>query len=164
MIYDANVFQLVDSEVSLRRRRKDRDIVEAKLQHDGDDLYVFMNHWPSRGNDEWQRCLAAAVLRKRLDEILAADPKADIIMLGDFNDEPDNVSHDQVPAVDVEARESAAGALFDTTAHIRAGGKGTFVYENKWDLLDHIIISRACWTTPAFTGSQTARSESTFPS
>ena len=53
---------------------------------------MFVNHWPSRNNDEWQRVKAATVLRTRLDEILAADPKADFVLIGDFNDEPDNVS------------------------------------------------------------------------
>ena len=31
--------------------------------------------------------------------------------------------------------------MLDTTAHIKAEGKGTFVYENKWDMLDHILVS-----------------------
>ena len=47
-----------------------------------------MDHWPSRHHEPAFRAKAADVARKRLDEILAADPKADIVMLGDFNDEP----------------------------------------------------------------------------
>lgn len=141
LIYDAKVFQLVDHKFHFIDANKTRDIVEAKLRHDGADLYVFMNHWPSRGNDEWERCLAATVLRKRLDAILAAEPKADFVLLGDFNDESDNVSMTKFLLVESKPENLPAGALFDTAAHIRAEGKGTFVYENKWDLLDHIIIS-----------------------
>ena len=96
LIYDAKVFDLADSKFHFVDAEKTRDIVEAKLKRrrrrNAHPLYVFVNHWPSRGNDEWQRIMAATVLRKRLDEILAADPKADIVMVGDFNDEPDNVS------------------------------------------------------------------------
>ena len=97
LIYDANVFELADSKFHFVDAEKTRDIIEAKLKRvgAGDDaaaLYVFVNHWPSRNNDEWQRIMAATVLRKRLDEILAADPKADFVLVGDFNDEPDNVS------------------------------------------------------------------------
>jgi endonuclease/exonuclease/phosphatase family metal-dependent hydrolase len=141
IIYDANVFQLVDHKFHFVDAAKTRDIVEARLRHEGADLYVFMVHWPSRGNDEWQRCLAANVLRKRLDAILAADPKADCILLGDFNDETDNVSMTKFLLVAPKQESLPAGTLFDTTAHIREEGKGTFVFDNKWDLLDHIIIS-----------------------
>ncbi len=141
LIYDANVFQHVDHRFHFIDASKTRDIVEAQLRHDGADLYVFMDHWPSRGNDEWQRCLAAAVLRKRLDAILAADPKADFLLLGDFNDESENVSLTKFLLVAPSPKNLPAGSLVDTTAHVQAEGKGTFVYENKWDLLDHIIIS-----------------------
>jgi predicted extracellular nuclease len=141
LIYDANIFQLVDHQFHFVDAAKTRDIVEARLRHDGADLYVFMDHWPSRGNDEWQRCLAAAVLRKRLDAILAADPKADFLLLGDFNDESENVSLTKFLLVAPTPENLPAGSLVDTAAHIQVEGTGTFVYENKWDLLDHIIIS-----------------------
>ena len=96
-VYDAKVFDLIDSKFHYVEADRTRDIIEAKLRRvgagdNGAHLYVFVNHWPSRNNDEWQRIAAAKVLRQRLDEILAAEPKADIVMIGDFNDEPDNVS------------------------------------------------------------------------
>jgi len=141
IIYDANVFELVDSGFHFIDAQKTRDIVEAKLRHDGRDVYVFMNHWPSRGNDEWQRCLAAVVLRKRLDEVLAADPKADIVLLGDFNDESDNVALTKFLLVAPTPENLPAGTLFDTTASIQAAGKGTSVFDNAWELIDHIIVS-----------------------
>ena len=82
------------------------------------DLFVFMNHWPSRHNDEWQRNKAADVLRKRIDEISAADPKADMIMLGDFNDYIDNASiRDHLRAV-VDRDRRPVSSLLDTTGPI----------------------------------------------
>jgi predicted extracellular nuclease len=141
LIYDSNVFSLADSKFHYIEARKTRDIVEARLRRKDADLFVFMNHWPSRRNDEWQRAAAATVLRKRLDEILAADPKADIVLVGDFNDEPDNASiRDQLRAASFKDK-LPAGSFFDSTAHLHATGKGTHVYNNEWNLLDHIIIS-----------------------
>jgi endonuclease/exonuclease/phosphatase family metal-dependent hydrolase len=141
LIFDSSVFTLADSKFHYVEAEHTRDILEAKLRRNGKDLFVFMDHWPSRRNDEWQRLAAADVLRKRVDEVLAADPKADIIMLGDFNDESDNISiRDHLRAAATQEKLPPA-ALFDTTAYIRAAGKGTFVYKNKWDLLDHVIIS-----------------------
>jgi endonuclease/exonuclease/phosphatase family metal-dependent hydrolase len=141
IIFDSGVFTLADSKFHHVDAENTRDIVEARLRHNASDLYVFMDHWPSRYHDKSFRIKAAEVLRKRVDELLSADPKADIIMLGDFNDESDDPSiRDQLRAAKTEDG-LPAGNLLDTTAPIRDAGKGTFVYKNKWDMLDHIIIS-----------------------
>ncbi len=82
IIYDSAVFTLVAPQFHHVDAGNTRDIVEAKLKRNGNDLYVFMDHWPSRFHEESFRNKAADVLRKRVDEILSADPKADIIMRG----------------------------------------------------------------------------------
>ncbi len=141
LIYDANVFGLADSQFHFVDAEKTRDIVEARLRHEGDDLLVFVNHWPSRNNDESQRIKAASVLRGRLDEIFAADANAEVVLVGDFNDEPDNVSIKDHLRVAASATDLPAGALYDTTAKIAIDNKGTFVFDNEWELIDHIIVS-----------------------
>jgi endonuclease/exonuclease/phosphatase family metal-dependent hydrolase len=142
LLFDANVFSLADSKFHFVDADKTRDIVEAKLHRDSGDLYVFVNHWPSRRNPEEQRLKAADVLRKRLDEILASDPKADIILVGDFNDEPLNRSLLDHLRSSPSQQILPPGALFDTTAALAGEEKGTFLWENKWELIDHIIISQ----------------------
>jgi endonuclease/exonuclease/phosphatase family metal-dependent hydrolase len=140
-VYDAAVFELIDSKFHFVDADKTRDIVEARLRQGGAELFVFVNHWPSRGNDEWQRVKAATVLRARLDEILAADARADMLLVGDFNDEPDNISlKDHLRSAD-RPENLPAGSLYDTTAPIRAAGKGTYVWDNRWELIDHVIAS-----------------------
>jgi predicted extracellular nuclease len=141
LVYDANVFALVDSKFHFVDAEKTRDIVEARLRHAGADLFVFVNHWPSRGNEEWQRVKAATVLRSRLDEIFSTDARADCLLIGDFNDEPDNVSLKDHLRSASSSKNLPPGSLFDTTASIRASGKGTYVFQNRWELIDHIIIS-----------------------
>jgi len=141
LLYDGAVFSLVESKFHFVDADKTRDILEAQLRREGADLYVFVNHWPSRRNDESQRISAATVLRRRLEEILAAHPKADMLIIGDFNDEPENVSlRDQLRA-ETSPDHVRDGKLYNTTAPMFAAGKGTFVYDNRWNLLDHIIVS-----------------------
>jgi endonuclease/exonuclease/phosphatase family metal-dependent hydrolase len=141
IVYDSNVFELVEPKFHHVNSGNTRDIVEAKLKHNGAVLYVFMDHWPSRFHDDTYRDKAADVLRKRVDEILLADPKADIIMLGDFNDEPDNESiRDHLRAVKT-ADQAKDGKLFDTLAPLKDSKLGTIVYKNEWELIDHVIIS-----------------------
>ncbi len=141
LIYDANHFGLSDSQFHFVDAEKTRDIVEAKLRHEGADLFIFVNHWPSRNNDEAQRIKAASVARARLDAILAADDKADVVLMGDFNDEPDNVSIKDHLRAAVSDVDLPPGSLYDTTAFIRQENKGTFVWDDKWELIDHVIIS-----------------------
>jgi hypothetical protein len=72
---------------------------------------------------------------------LSADPKTDMIMLGDFNDESDDPSiRDHLRAAKSEDH-LPPGSLLDTTATIKDGEKGTIVYKNKWESIDHVIIS-----------------------
>lgn len=163
IIYDSGVFALADSKFHFVEAEKTRDIVEAKLSRNGKDLFVFMNHWPSRRNDEWQRNAAADVLRKRVDEITLADPKADIIMLGDFNDYIDNVSiRDHLHAV-TDPKRRPVSSLLDTTGPIRDAGKGTFVYKNKWDMLDHIFVSPGLLDKTGFQWKEGSTERGEFP-
>lgn len=65
-----------------------RDILETKLDVEGHPFYIFTNHWKSGASNaesEEARRDNARTLRQRLDEILAADPSADILLAGDFN-------------------------------------------------------------------------------
>ncbi|MEX1044526.1 MAG: endonuclease/exonuclease/phosphatase family protein [Chthoniobacterales bacterium] len=65
-----------------------RDILEAELTVDGQPFRVFVNHWKSGASStesEETRRANAQTLRERLNEILAKDPSADILVLGDFN-------------------------------------------------------------------------------
>ena len=52
----------------------------------------------------------------RLDEIFAADAKADCVLVGDFNDEPDNVSLKDHLRSSATKDNLPAGSLYDTTA------------------------------------------------
>jgi len=141
LIYDANVFALADSKFHFIDAERTRDIVEAALTRGGKKLYVFVNHWPSRNNDEWQRIMAAVVLRKRLDEILAREPRADIVLMGDFNDEPGNVSIAKFLRAATHRANLPPDSFYNTTAAIAQEGLGTHVWDDSWQLIDHIIVS-----------------------
>lgn len=65
-----------------------RGILEAKVDVQGHPVRVFGNHWKSgAGNPAMEniRLGNAKVLRDRLNEIFQQDPRADVIVGGDFN-------------------------------------------------------------------------------
>src|SRR5215475_15851249 len=120
IIYDSAVFTLDAPQFHHVDAGDTRDIVEAKLKRNGNDLYVFMDHWPSKFHDESFRDKAADVLRGRIDALIAADPKADIIAVGDFNDEPDDEAIKDHLRATKSDDDLSAGKLLDTTAPIKA--------------------------------------------
>lgn len=73
-----------------------REILKAKFNLHGHALYILLNHWRSRlGGKETsqpQRIDAAKLVAKLVQEILQHDQSADIIVMGDFNDNPNDVS------------------------------------------------------------------------
>ncbi len=151
LIYDAKLFQLVDKKFSPRAlERPSRDILEVQLKRGEHDLYFFVNHWPSRYNDEQQRMEAARVLRVRVDAITAQDKNADVIMAGDFNDTPPDRSLKFSLRTGTEEECLKQGFLFDTMWPIHAAGEGTNVYNDQWQALDHIIVSPGMLNSEGF--------------
>ena len=74
------------------RGSQGRYVLEAALDAGGRRLTVFLCHWKSKlgGAEatEPERACAAALVARRAAEILSADPAAEILVCGDFNEEP----------------------------------------------------------------------------
>ena len=122
-----------------------RDILIVKGLLFKKPVYFFINHWPSRRGGEEEsrqkRIAAAKVARNSVDTILKADPKANIILMGDFNDEPTDVSiKDYLLAAD--SMESKDATLFNVLAPLAKAGDGSHSYKAQWGMLDQIIVSK----------------------
>jgi endonuclease/exonuclease/phosphatase family metal-dependent hydrolase len=142
LIYDANVFTLEGSDFLHVEAGDTRDVVEARLAHGGHPLTVFVNHWPSRAHPEEARQAAARVVRRRVDALLAADPHADVLILGDLNDHPTDPSVTQGLRAKGDRANLARGDLYDAMAPVQNDpGRGTYFYRNAWEVLDHVIAS-----------------------
>jgi len=121
---------------------KTRDILHVTGKMKNKIVHIFVNHWPSRtGGDEKtepKRILAASVLKKKIDQILAVDPKARIIIMGDMNDEPTNKSLQETLRAD--APDSGA-PLVNLMLPDDVPGKGTYFYNGNWNMLDNLVVS-----------------------
>lgn len=69
-------------ELAVTSTYKYRNILESKFKIDGNDLYIFVNHWKAKSGPESMRIVSAKTLRKRISEI---GYDKNIILLGDFN-------------------------------------------------------------------------------
>lgn len=123
-----------------------RHIVVAGFTAAGHPFHVMLNHWPSRSFDrEWserKRIAAARVARHIADSLRRADTKADIVIMGDFNDEPENRSLKQVLGSSGEGGKvlSACSSLL-YNCWSGYGGIGSYSYRNRWERIDQILLS-----------------------
>jgi len=121
---------------------KTRDILHVTGKIRNKTVHVFVNHWPSRiGGDEKtepKRNLAASVLKSKVDQVLASDPNARIIIMGDMNDEPANISLQQTLGATLPNSQAKLVNLMmpDDTA-----GLGTYFYSGSWNMLDNLVVS-----------------------
>lgn len=142
ILYDGGRVELKASDFLVVHADNTRDIVEAAFQAGGQRLFVFVNHWPSRYHPASARIEAARTLRRRLDELFRADNDADILILGDLNDTPTDDSVQKYLKAGDNRRALRPGALLDTMYPIHLqGDRGTYVYKNQWEVLDHVIVS-----------------------
>ncbi len=155
LLYDPDQVTLIATNfipIFLAGNEKTRDIIEsqfqAKTSRSAGTLYVFVNHWPSRWGGQKKtdplRRTTARTLRTRIDEILLKDTKADILILGDFNDYPEDPSLSQVLRARPASPQLYPGDLINTTWSLgQDPDAGTVMYRGKWTVLDQIIISSA---------------------
>src|SRR5690606_4488996 len=101
------------------------------------------NHWPSRWGgqeeSEFKRIAAAQTLKANMDSIIATDPKAMIISMGDFNDYPYNKSITEV--LDADSLNSSS-TLVNLMSGLEKEHRGSFNYRGEWGFLDQFIVTR----------------------
>lgn len=137
-----------------------RNILEVELEIDGARLYVFNNHWKSGASDpvtEKIRVANARVLRARLDQILKADPQADIILGGDFNSQYNQSRRYggtmlQTALNDVlrsQGNELAIRGpdrdLYNLWFELPVDKRGSDTYRGEWGTLMQIMITRGLY-------------------
>jgi predicted extracellular nuclease len=158
LLYRANYFTPLTSnflrlsfptDTSLRSR----DILYCKGRlASGDTLYVFVNHWPSRSSGEVEsrplRLAAAQAVKASIDSIMGSDPGADIVVMGDLNDEPQDLSVISGLQAELSFEIVQASKLYDLTIRLKDGFPGgTYKYKGTWNLLDHMVVSGSLMDT-----------------
>lgn len=124
---------------------KTRDILYSKgLLAGSDTLHIFINHWTSRwgGQEKTEayRRFIGETLRIITDSILRSQPKANIIIAGDLNDNPTDLSIiEDLGALPITG-SIKDNSLFNLSLNKFENGEGTLFYKS-WDMFDQIIVS-----------------------
>jgi endonuclease/exonuclease/phosphatase family metal-dependent hydrolase len=127
-------------------RKRTRDILYARLlAQRNDTIHIFVNHWPSRSGGQRQsesaRILAATILRHKADSIFSVNPNANLIIIGDLNDNFSDASISKYLKALPDTASSKPASLFNLTAFKTGESTGTIKYRGKWSVFDQIIVS-----------------------
>ena len=121
-----------------------RDILYVKGEtRNREEFHIFVNHWPSRigGQEQTEpkRIAVAQLLKSKIDSMQKVNPAANIIVMGDMNDEPSDKSLKEVLAA--KNPDSGNAAFVNLMYPIHANKKGSYNYRGTWNMLDNIIVS-----------------------
>ncbi len=152
LLYQRHRFRLLEKneyEVAFSKKntRPTRNILHATGKIiTGDTLDIFVCHFPSRSGgkkvSEPARVDVARLLRAKADSLFHIRRDASIIIMGDFNDCPDDKSLFQV----LKARSINYcldnHELYNMFFHrIKERDLGTYKYRGRWQILDQFIVS-----------------------
>jgi endonuclease/exonuclease/phosphatase family metal-dependent hydrolase len=158
LLYREEKFQLLfDSAISIRfpfdTASRTRDILYVKaLLFDSDTVHFVVTHWPSKYGGAFvtipKRVYVAQQIRKLTDAIMQENPNANIIIMGDLNDTPDEKSlMEGLQAVAPDSNSTEP--LFNLMLPLIAAGQGTHFYKGptgaEWSFIDQFIVSRGLY-------------------
>ena len=139
LMYDENRFLVLESRPIpniLKNGNKVRDILYVKGEYRNEILHLFINHWPSNyGGKEKaipKRRSTAKLIMSEVSLIQQTDKFAEIILLGDFNENPDEKNIELL-------RKVVLNSLMRTM--IGEPGVGTYVSRGEDYFYDQIIVN-----------------------
>lgn len=128
-----------------------RDILYVKGLFHNNPIHVLVNHWPSRREGVKETAFKRLHLSQKLNSIVKTiyeeDSKANIIVMGDFNDNPRNDSLQNLVL---------NNNLFNPFTKLWSWNSGTLIHKRKWYLFDQILLSKNFKTSHFFKFSSAA--------
>jgi len=128
---------------------RNRDLLYAALAFNTHDtLHVLVNHWTSRFGGYAatipKRNYYADVARHWTDSLLLDNPRANVLLMGDFNDYPTDQSLTQHLRAGRYPTDSANNTLFNLMYHFeKMNNIGSHKHEDFWGCLDQLIVSKS---------------------
>jgi len=149
LLYKSNLFKLEYSETYSIYLETDeglrdytRDILLVKGELYGESLTVLINHWSSRTEGEKEtehkRIASAEKVLSIIDSIKSKNENERIIVMGDFNDNPNNKSLELI---------EEDGGLFNPFKTVWSQDVGSLSHNFEWNLFDQILFSTNFFNT-----------------
>ena len=152
LLYQKHQFKLLkcsEYRIDFRHssKRATRNILHAEGRLiSGDTLDVFVCHFPSRSQgkreSEPARIDAAALLKSKTDSLFSVRTKANLVIMGDFNDHPGDKSLFQKLKARSLHYHRDNRELYNLFLHrVKERDFGSYAYQGRWEVLDQFIVS-----------------------
>jgi hypothetical protein len=111
-----------------------------------DTVHFFFNHWPSRYSGLMEtrahRCKAAARLKMEVRQLQQKYPHPKIVIMGDFNDQPEDESLSDVLEAGRDCKTDPEHMVNLCFPWIEQK-KGTLKFQSQWNIFDQIIVTES---------------------
>ncbi len=122
-----------------------RDILVVHGFLDNEQIYIIVNHWPSRRGGQKKsnprREKAAYVAQQIIDNIKSENANAKIILMGDFNDDPIDKSLKTGLNSVGKIKKLDKENLYNPMENMYKNGLNTLGYRDGLNLFDQILMS-----------------------
>jgi len=128
-----------------------------------DTIHIFGNHWPSRYSGFLEtkslRKTAASLLRTKVDELNRKYQSPKIVILGDFNDNPEDESMSAGLMAKKLELPIVGNELYNLFFDLQRVNSGSLKYQSQWFVFDQIIVSGSLLSANSgiYTKSENAR-------
>jgi hypothetical protein len=110
-----------------------------------DTIHIFGNHWPSRFSGFLEtkelRNAAATLLRNKVDELFQKYNSPKIVIVGDFNDNPDDETLSEVLKAQRIEGPILENNLYNLFFDLKRDNQGSMKFQSQWFIFDQIIVS-----------------------
>lgn len=124
-------------------RTRDQLVVCGKLL--GEDFAFIVMHWPSRSGGEARsrpkRIATAELARHITDSLLAENPQRKVVLMGDLNDNPTDISVKKILGTFANIKKPEKNLLYNPAENFYKQGIGSNAYRDTWSLFDQIIMT-----------------------
>jgi predicted extracellular nuclease len=128
--YQYQSFSLTDATHFTHYATRDILYIKGKLANQW--VHILVNHWPSRRGGESQsaekRIWASTICKRIMDSVISENRNAKFIVMGDFNDNPNNRSIKMLK-------------MINPFLKMYQNGMGSIAYQDSWSLFDQILLS-----------------------
>ncbi|HYQ58690.1 MAG TPA: endonuclease/exonuclease/phosphatase family protein [Draconibacterium sp.] len=151
LLYNAETFYPLDYACYPLKDEHDNIRATREILHvfgvvnGADTLHIFVNHWPSRYSGlletRYLREQAAQLLLSKYNEVIQKNNRANVIIVGDFNDQPNDNSIETYLGAKSASNLSASVQLYNLSYDWMKEAEGTLKYQNQWFVFDQIMVS-----------------------
>ena len=113
-----------------------RDILHVVGKLFGKKIHLLLNHWPSRTDGtlktNHKRLSASNLVQDLIHQITQEEVGANILIMGDFNDDPDSKSMNVL----------TSKGFLNPMADFQKQKKGSVKFKGKWIIFDQILFNK----------------------